>query len=150
MTSWRAWMGTGLVLACTACGAVPPTRPEAAATAQIARSCAPWDGAAFTVSVPATGDGVDPAALPALRLSVWSAPQFDGERTVVFAEGDDRTGMALYAETVDRATPLTGEATFRQAADGSIEGTLRLKAADGRRFERRFRGRLDPATAMCG
>jgi len=146
MTSWRAWMGAGLVLACAACGAAPPTRSEAVATARIARTCAPWDGAAFTVSVPAT----DGASTAALQLSVWSSPQFDGERTVVFAEGDDRTGVAMYAETADRSTPLTGEATFRQAGDGSIEGALRLKAADGRRFERRFRGRLDPATAMCG
>lgn len=149
MTSWRGWMCAGLVLACAACGAAPPTRPEAVATARIARTCAPWDGAAFTVSVPA-GNGVDPAALPALQLSVWSSPQFDGERKVVFAEGDDRTGVAMYAETADHATPLTGEATFRQAADGSIEGTLRLKAADGRRFEQRFHGRLDDRVVMCG
>jgi hypothetical protein len=139
-------MCAGLVLACAACGAAPPTRPEAVATARIARSCAPWDGAAFTVSVPAA----DGASTAALQLSVWSSPQFDGERKVVFAEGDDRTGVAMYAETADHAVPLTGEATFRQAADGSIEGTLHLKAADGRRFERRFRGRLDGGAVMCG
>ena len=149
MTSWRVWMSAGLVLACAACGAAPPTRSEPVATARIARTCAPWDGAAFTVSVH-VGHGVDPAALPGLQLSVWSSPQFDGERKVVFAEGDDRSGLAFYAETAEHTTPLTGEATFRQAADGSIEGTLRLKAADGRRFERRFRGRLDPGTVMCG
>lgn len=149
MASLRVWTGAALVLMCAACGAAPPTRPEAVATAQIARTCAPWDGAAFTVSVP-LGNDADPAALPALQLSVWSSPQFDGERKIVFAEGDDRTGAASYAETVERATPLTGEATFRQAADGSIEGTLRLKAADGRRFERRFRGRLGDRAVMCG
>ena len=149
MMSRHVWMATGLVLACAACGAAPPTRPEAVVAARIARTCAPWDGAAFTVSVSA-GSAADPAALPALQLSVWSSPQFDGERKVVFAKGDDRSGVAFYAETAERSTPLTGEATFRQAADGSIEGTLRLQAADGRRFERRFRGRLDPGTVMCG
>lgn len=149
MTSWRVWMAAGLVLACAACGAAPPTRPEVVATARIARTCAPWDGAAFTVSVPMS-DGIDAAALPALRLMVWSAPQFERGQTVVFADGDDRTGAAQYAESEDSAMPLTGEATFRQAADGSIEGTLHLKAADGRRFERRFRGRLDPGAVMCG
>ena len=55
MTSWRVWIGAGLVLACAACGAGQPTRPEAVAVADIARACAPWDGAAFSVSVPASG-----------------------------------------------------------------------------------------------
>jgi len=149
MTSWRVWLGAGLVLACGACGAGQSTRPEAFAVADVARACAPWDGAAFSVSVPLR-EGADPGALPALRVMVWSPPQFEHERTVVFADGDDRTGVAQYMEAEDRATPLTGEATFRQAADGGIEGTLRLKAADGRRFERRFRGRLDDRMVMCG
>jgi len=149
MTSWRVWLGAGLVLACGACGAGQSTRPEAVAVADIARACAPWDGAAFSVSVPLR-EGADPAALPALRVMVWSPPRFERERTVVFADGDDRTGVAQYAESEDRATPLTGEATFRQTADGGLEGTLRLKAADGRRFERRFRGRLDDRRVMCG
>ena len=107
MTSWRVWMSAGLVLACAACGAAPPTRSEPVATARIARTCAPWDGAAFTVSVH-VGHGVDPAALPGLQLSVWSSPQFDGERKVVFAEGDDRSGLAFYAETAEHTTPLIG------------------------------------------
>lgn len=148
MRSWRGWMCAALVSACAACGTAPSMRPETIAAAHIARTCAPWDGAAFSVSVP-VGHGVDPAALPALQLSVWSSPQFDGERTVVFADGDDRAGLAFHVETPERTTPLTGEVTFRQAADGGIEGTLRLKDADGRRFERRFRGRLDGGAVMC-
>lgn len=149
MASWRVWMAAGLVLACGACGAGQSTRPEAVAVARIARACAPWDGAAFSVSVPLR-EGADATALPALRVRVWSPPRFEHARTVVFGDGDDRTGVAQYAESEDRAMPLTGEATFRQAADGGIEGTLRLKAADGRRFERRFRGPLDPGQVMCG
>lgn len=149
MTSWRVWLGAGLVLACGACGAGQTTRQEAVAVAHIARTCAPWDGAAFSVSVPLR-EGADPGALPALRVMVWSPPRFEHARTVVFADGDNRTGVAQYAESEERATPLTGEATFRQAADGGIEGTLRLIAADGRRFERRFRGPLDPGVVMCG
>ncbi|MBP6750240.1 MAG: hypothetical protein KA144_11415 [Xanthomonadaceae bacterium] len=116
--------------------------------ARVEKTCAPWDGAAFVLSV-RLGRSDDPMALPGLRLSVWRSPLFDRAQTVAFVEDAAEIGVVSHIDEAERSTTLEGEARFIPVANGAIEGTLNLKSTDGRRFERRFRA-PPTGTPLCG
>ena len=83
--------------------------------ATINRDCAPWDGAAFTVSVPMDGEDIN--------ISIWQSPDISLPVTFSFPDETGQVGNASLQFQVGLSQPLSGEVFFWRAdAESPVEG----------------------------
>lgn len=131
----------GFILSACTAPAVPsaPTFP-----AVIQADCAPWDGAAFTLSIP-----FDTGQLA--RISIYRAPDFQLRTTFSFPDTTGRVGNAVYQPELGEAQTITGRLTVDPVAlDTPVRGEFDLQSTDGLRMRGRFEATWIQAQAMCG
>lgn len=124
-----------------------PGRNQAATQtipATLQRDCAPWDGAAFTVSIPLKrGDSIS--------ISIWQAPQLTSPKTFSFPDETGQVGNASLMHSTGTAEQLSGKVTFSSLKEGSpAEGRFELSTGTGQRFAGEFHAEWDDRIVMCG
>lgn len=123
------------------------TRDQAAPQvfpATIRRDCAPWDGAAFTLSIPFQ-DGT------LIDVSIWQSPDLVLPKRFFFPDETMQVGNAILIHPAGLSEPLTGQVFFQRVEKGSpVEGWFRFTSQEGGQFEGRFHAEWDDQVILCG
>ena len=113
--------------------------------ASIQHDCAPWDGAAFTVTILPQGQGRD-----TISISIWQAPELTSPKTFSFPDNTGQVGNASLMQAGGAVEQLSGKVFFSLIKEGSpVEGRLELSADNGQRFAEKFRAEWDDQIVMC-
>ena len=112
--------------------------------ATVNRDCAPWDGAAFTVSIQ-----YDPGRT--IIISIWKSPDIPLRSTFSFPDDSGQVGNAYLAPALGQYMVLEGEVSL-QGVDGDkpIEGGFRFSSERGDLFEGLFRAEWEDKVILCG
>jgi hypothetical protein len=111
--------------------------------ARVDRDCAPWDGAAFTMSIPLDKETI--------TISIYQPPNI--QRFVRFSFPDEtlREGHALLVLPVDVPETLTGQVSFQRVEQGvPVDGQFDLSTEGGRHFKGTFLADWGNETVYCG
>ena|SRR5689334_13131366 len=120
--------------------------PTQTLPASIQRDCAPWDGAAFTVSILPQGQAGD-----GISISIWQAPEFTSPKTFSFPDDTGQVGNASLMHAAGTAEQLSGSVFFSSVKAGSpVEGRFELSTGAGQRFSGEFHAEWDDQIVMCG
>ena len=112
--------------------------------AVINRDCAPWDGSAFTVSIP-LHDGVS------IAISIYRPPEIKVPAIFSFPDESMRDGNALLLPPVGSPKQLTGKLWFQRVEQGiSVEARFQLQSETGAQFEGRFIAEWGNQVIYCG
>jgi hypothetical protein len=112
--------------------------------ATINRDCAPWDGAAFTLSIP-----FDEGTI--IDISIWQSPDIKLPTTYSFPDETGQVGNALVHLQADLPEQLTGRASFPRLEQGvPVEGKFNLLTEAGQKFKGKFEAEWGTQVAMCG
>ncbi len=112
--------------------------------ATINRDCAPWDGSAFTVSIP-INDGT------MIDISIWKAPDIKLPVTFSFPDNTGQVGNASYRLTSDKYEQLSGKVFFQGVDEGSaVEGKFELVTEAGQQITGQFKAEWGNLVMMCG
>jgi len=112
--------------------------------ATIGRDCAPWDGAAFTLSV-----HFDPAYT--IIISIWKSPDIKFPSSFKLSDETDGVGQAYILSEFDPLIPLHGKVSFQQVEPGgSVEGVFYLTDESGKRIKGKFNATWKNEPVMCG
>lgn len=111
--------------------------------ATIQRDCAPWDGSAFTVSVPLEQS--------AIRISIYRSPDIGLPVTFSFPDETMREGSASLLTPTGMPDPLTGTVRFQRVDVGKpVEGRFSLRSESGESFTGRFVAEWRNEIILCG
>ena len=119
-------------------------KPVQVFSATINRDCAPWDGAAFTVSVPME-DGTS------IKISIWQSP--DIKHPIKFSLPDEtgQIGVAYIPTNLNSFQELHGEVSFQRVEEGMpVEGEFSFTAESGEQFNSRFKAEWGNQVVYCG
>ena len=112
--------------------------------ATVNRDCAPWDGPAFTVSVPYDVGSV-------IEISVWRSPGIRFPTTLTFPDQTGKIGNALYKPHFGTSGQLNGIVSFTQFEEGSpVTGEFNLRTDNGNQDHGKFRAIWENKIAICG
>jgi hypothetical protein len=112
--------------------------------ATINRDCAPWDGAAFTLSIP-DGSGAF------IDVSIWQSPDFIFPVTFSFPDQTGRVGNAVYRSADGSFEALSGKVFFWRVEQGiPVEGEFNLVTGAGQQFKGKFKANWGDFLALCG
>jgi hypothetical protein len=112
--------------------------------ATVNRDCAPWDGTAFTVSIPMNNGAT-------LDISIYRSPDIKLPISFSFPDETMRDGNALLLLTVGSPEPLTGRVWFQRVGPGQpIEGRFHLRSERGERFDGKFIAEWEKQAVYCG
>jgi hypothetical protein len=118
---------------------LPPLYP-----ARIDRDCAPWDGAAFTISIP-----WNQAAT--VYISIYQSPEIIHPVTFSFPDKTMRIGNAYLPRPDGSPEQLTGKVFFAGVHTGrTVEGRFDLTSTRGEKFIGTFRAEWGNQVAYCG
>lgn len=121
-----------------------PDVPAQALPATIQNDCAPWDGAAFSVSIPLQGGD-------SLSISIWQAPDLAGPKTFAFPDGTGQVGNASLMRASGFPDELSGSVSFPSVKAGEpVQGTFDLTTQTGQHFSGTFQAEWQEMTLMCG
>lgn len=118
-------------------------KPVPTFPATIHRDCAPWDGSAFTVSIPMEGQQV--------TISIYQSPEIQFPTT--FSIPDDRMsiGNALLILPIGSPEPLTGKVSFQRVVqDIPVAGGFDLVTEAGKHFKGKFIAKWGNEIVLCG
>lgn len=114
--------------------------------ATVTRDCAPWDGSAFTISIPAG----DPRPSN-VEISIWHSPDLAGPVIISFPDETGRDGTALYRPAFGDPQPMQGWASLLAVhGDHPVEGRFSLATENGNKFSGRFRATWGSEIIFCG
>ena len=140
-------------LACLAMAALILAARADPIAATIQGDCAPWDGAAFRVNVPAATLGVR-AESAFVSVSIWKAPHIATRTTFNFANGSSAipdSGAAVLWSKGGQAESLRGWVTFESVSgDSPVDGSFELTAKSGARFAASFHATWLTTRMFCG
>ncbi|RPJ20863.1 MAG: hypothetical protein EHM33_27550 [Chloroflexi bacterium] len=112
--------------------------------ATINRDCAPWDGSAFTVSIPVSDGAI-------IATSIYQSPDIRLPVTFSFPDETMRAGNALLLLPVGVPEPLTGKVSFPRVEQGlPVEGKFDLLTETGRQFKGSFKAEWENQPVYCG
>lgn len=141
-TNSHIFLALALLTLGLGCSPRPPQSPVLGAS--ISRDCAPWDGSAFTLSIPSPGAGV-------VQVSIWRAPDIAAPIRFAFPDPNQRDGNTSYRHSDGTDDILSGTVTFRSVQVGApVEGQFRLASKRGAVFEGRFIAEWGTVQAYCG
>jgi hypothetical protein len=137
----------GLILIITAIAwyafAARNQRPVQIISATINRDCAPWDGSAFTISVPLESRGIN--------ISVYQSPDIKLPTSFSFQDDPMSTGNALLILPVGSPEQLTGHVYFQRVSqDVPVKGTFDLVTNTGKHFKGKFIAEWGNEIIYCG
>ena len=111
--------------------------------ATIQRDCAPWDGSAFTVSIP--------IAKSVLRISIYQSPDIKLPATFKFPDNTGRVGNAVLILPASSPAPLTGKVSFQRVEPGMpVQGEFHLLTEMGEQFNGKFTAEWNEQPVYCG
>lgn len=112
--------------------------------ATVNRDCAPWDGTAFTVSIPLNNGAI-------IDISIYRSPDIRLPVTYSFPDETMRDGNALLLLPTGLPEQLTGKVWFQRVEKGvPVEGTFDFLTETGRQFEGRFKANWENQAVYCG
>jgi len=112
--------------------------------ATINPDCAPWDGSAFTVSIP-MDDGI------IINISIWQSPDIKLPVTFSFPDETGQIGFAYILPELDPLQPLSGEVFFWRVDQGNpVKGEFNFKTESGKQFEGKFIAEWGNEIIYCG
>jgi len=112
--------------------------------ATVNRDCAPWDGAAFTISIP-----YDPGTI--IYISIWQSPEINFPVTFTLPDQTGRVGNAAFLLRYSYSVQLTGKVLFRRVEQGTpVEGKFDLVTKAGQRLTGRFEAEWGNEIVYCG
>ena len=113
-------------------------------SATVNRDCAPWDGSAFTVSIPMSDGTI-------VDISIWQAPDIKFSVTFSFLDNTGQVGNAALLLPVGLPAPLTGTVLLQRVEpERPVEGAFDLKDESGKQFKGEFKAEWDNQIVMCG
>ena len=112
--------------------------------ATINRDCAPWDGSAFTVSIPLHDRS-------SMAISIYRSPDLKLPASFSFPDESMRDGIALLLLPVGTPEQLIGRVWFQRVEYGmAVEGRFRFRSESGEEFEGRFVAEWGDGITFCG
>jgi len=112
--------------------------------AKINRDCAPWDGAAFTVSFRY-------GPITTITISIWQSPDIKLPVTFSFPDKTGRVGIAYSLPELDPLEELTGKVTFWRVEEGiPVEGEFNFTSSRGEEFKGKFEAQWGEEIVYCG
>ena len=112
--------------------------------ATINRDCAPWDGGAFTVSIPFDATTI-------LTISIWQSPDIKFPVTFSFPDATGQIGIAYILPELGPLQQLSGEISFWRVAEGiPVEGEFSFTTVSGRQFKGKFEAEWGNEIVYCG
>lgn len=132
-----------IILSLQARDAVPPQ----VFSAIINRDCAPWDGSAFTITIPLQGA----PSHSAISISIWQSPNIAFPASFNFPDESGQTGSAVYRSAPDTWEQLQGKVSFRRVQPGDpVEGFFSFSTKGGEIFEGRLVATWGDQIVYCG
>jgi hypothetical protein len=125
------------------------TRGETQAPSQvfpavINRDCAPWDGAAFAVSMPLS-DG------STIYVSIYQSPDIKFPSSYSFPDESKREGNAYLLLPDGSPEQLAGRVWFQRVQGGTpVEGRLQFRSEAGAQLEGEFVAEWGDEIIYCG
>lgn len=111
--------------------------------ATINRDCAPWDGSAFTISIP-MGDAD-------LYISIYQSPDIKLPTNFLFPDNTMSVGNALLILPIGSSEQLNGKVTLQGVEQGSpVEGIFDLTTVTGEKFKGKFIAEWGNEIIYCG
>jgi hypothetical protein len=118
---------------------VPPVFP-----ATINRDCAPWDGPAFTISIPYD-------EIASITISIWQSPSLALPAEFSFPDETMRIGTAYVTRELDPFEVLSGKVRLPRFDQGKpVEGRFSFTSARGERFDGIFLAEWGDLAVYCG
>jgi hypothetical protein len=112
--------------------------------ATVNRDCAPWDGAAFTVSVSTNDETI-------INISIWQSPDIKLPVKFSFPDETGQVGNAAYLSPSGEYEQLSGKVSFTRVAEGSpVEGEFSFTSERGERFSGKFEAQWENEIVYCG
>ena len=112
-------------------------------SATVRRDCAPWDGPAFTISIPIAESGI--------AISIYQAPDIQLPAMFWFPDETMQEGNALLLAPAGMPEQLRGRVSFQSVEQGKpVEGKFDLSTATGRIFKGQFKAAWDNEIVYCG
>ncbi len=112
--------------------------------ATVNRDCAPWDGAAFTVSIPMSDGTI-------INISIWQSPDIKLPIMFSFPDETGRVGSALLLPPLGLPGQLTGKVfLWRVDRETAVEGEFDLLTEMGHRYKGNFKAEWGDEVAYCG
>jgi len=112
--------------------------------ATVNRDCAPWDGAAFTVSVSTNDETI-------INISIWQSPDITLPVKFSFPDETGQVGNAAYLSPSGEYEQLSGRVSFTRVAEGSpVEGEFSFTSERGERFNGKFEAQWEHEIVYCG
>lgn len=112
--------------------------------AAINHDCAPWDGSAFTVSIP----WKDAATI---NISIYESPDIRLPATFTFPDETMKVGNALLLRPIDTPEQLNGKVFFARVETGKmVEGRFDLISERDEKFRGMFRAEWGNQVVYCG
>ena len=119
-------------------------QPVQVFTATINRDCAPWDGSAFTVSIPYDSGSV-------INISIWQSPDIKLPVTFSLPDETGQVGNAVYLSASGEYEQLSGKVLFHRVGEEMpVEGDFTFTSERGEQFKGRFVAEWGNLIAMCG
>jgi len=110
----------------------------------IGRDCAPWDGAAFTLSIRYDSTS-------SIIISIWKPPEIKLASTFTIHDETGKIGQAYILSELDPLIPLSGKVFFRRVEPGSsVEGHFNLMDKSGKHFKGQFHAKWNNKPVYCG
>lgn len=118
--------------------------PAQVFAATVNRDCAPWDGSAFTVSVPMS-DRTE------IDISIWQAPEIKFPLLFKFPDGTGQVGYASSRSYSGEYEQLNGTVFFWRVEErSSVEGRFDFVTETGEHSKGRFEAEWGDQVALCG
>ncbi len=118
--------------------------PEQIYPGTINRDCAPWDGSAFTVSIPHDSTST-------ITISIWQSPDIKLPITFSFPDETGQIGFAYILPELDPLQQLSGKVLFRRVdSESPVEGEFNFMTQRGKQFKGKFKAEWGNQTVMCG
>ena len=121
--------------------------------ATIQGDCAPWDGAAFRVTIPAATLGTQKDSA-SIGIAIWKSPHIASRTTFRFADGTSPvpdSGAAVLWSKGGQAERLRGSVTFDSvSSDAPVDGAFELTSKSGSRFAAQFHATWLKVRMFCG
>ncbi len=118
-------------------------QPAPILPATINLDCAPWDGSAFTISIPMQSGS--------LYISIYQSPDIQNPTTFRFPDDTMSVGTAMLTLPIDSASQVRGRVTLQHVEQGNpVEGRLDLVTESGEPLKGKFSAEWGDDIIYCG
>jgi hypothetical protein len=112
--------------------------------ATVNQDCAPWDGMAYTITIPDEAGSV-------VRVSIWQPADFQLPVMYSFPDSSGKVGAADYQSASESVQQVSGKITLQPfAAKAPIEGMFDFTLENGRKIKGIFKAKWGDQIALCG